>query len=68
MESSGEPGRIQLSAEAAALLRDDFTIDERGTVEVKGKGKMQTYWLLGSQETKPREKELATDETPIKHG
>lgn len=45
MESSGEPGRIQLSQQAAELVVDDFDIEERGTVEVKGKGKMKTYWL-----------------------
>ena len=47
MESSGLPGRIQLSEQAAALLDDDFVIEERGTLEVKGKGSMKTYWLLG---------------------
>jgi adenylate cyclase len=47
MESSGLPGRIQLSAQAAAMLGDAFEIEERGTVEVKGKGCMKTYWLLG---------------------
>ncbi len=47
MESTSLPGRIQLSEQAAALLEDDFRIEARGTVEVKGKGSMKTYWLLG---------------------
>jgi adenylate cyclase len=47
MESSGLPGRIQLSEQAAVLLGDDFLIEERGTVELKGKCSMKTYWLLG---------------------
>lgn len=47
MESNGQPGRIQLSEQAALLLGDDFVIEERGTVEVRGKGCMKTYWLLG---------------------
>jgi class 3 adenylate cyclase len=47
MESSGLPGRIQLSAQAAAMLDGDFTIEERGAVEIKGKGCMTTYWLVG---------------------
>ena len=51
MESSGQPGRIQLSEQAAALLEDDFVIEERGKVEVKGKGCMTTYWLLGHRQT-----------------
>ena len=49
MESSGLPGRIQLSEQAATLLEGSFEIEERGMVEVKGKGKMKTYWLLGHQ-------------------
>ena len=51
MESSGETGRIQISALVAAILESefagDFEIEERGTVEVKGKGRMKTYWLVG---------------------
>ena len=46
MESTGKPGRIQLSEQAAELLTNDFVIEERGTIEVKGKGSMKTYWLL----------------------
>ena len=46
MESSSLPGRIQLSEQAAALLDGDFVIEERGTVEIKGKGDMKTFWLL----------------------
>jgi len=53
MESSGLPGRIQLSEQAAALLDDDFMIEERGTVDVKGKGGMKTYWLLGRRQAEP---------------
>ncbi len=47
MESSGLPGRIQLSEQAAALLDGDFVIEERGMVELKGKCSMKTFWLLG---------------------
>lgn len=50
MESSGLPGRIQLSEQAAASLTDDFITEHRGTVELKGKGPMKTYWLLGRRE------------------
>ncbi len=50
MESSGLPGRIQLSEQAAASLDDSFAIEERGTVEIKGKGRMKTYWLLGRRQ------------------
>lgn len=47
MESSGLPGRIQLTEDAAKLLDADFICEERGTIEVKGKGSMKTYWLTG---------------------
>jgi len=50
MESSGLPGRIQLSAQAAALIEDYFIVEERGTIEVKGKGNMKTFWLKGHRE------------------
>ena len=50
MESSGLPGRIQISQQTAALLDGEFAVEERGTVAVKGKGSMKTYWLLGRSE------------------
>ena len=49
MESSGMPGRIQVSEVTYEVLRDDssFVWEDRGSVEIKGKGKMKTY-LLGA--------------------
>ena len=46
MEFHGVPGRVQVTAGVAARLRDEFHVEERGLTEVKGKGAMQTYWLL----------------------
>jgi len=48
MESTGVPGRIQVSEATHLLLKDQFALEERGEIEVKGKGKMRTY-LLGKQ-------------------
>jgi class 3 adenylate cyclase len=45
MESHSEPGRIQVTAAAAAKLGDRFTLVSRGTIEVKGKGPMETFFL-----------------------
>lgn len=47
MESTGEPGRIQVSREAFARLERSFVLEPRGTVEVKGKGLMRTWYLIG---------------------
>ncbi len=46
MESLGEPGRIQVSERTYERLKDDYECEERGDIKVKGKGKMNTWWLL----------------------
>ena len=49
MESKGEPSKIQVTADSAALLRNSgYTAAERGGVEVKGKGTVTTFWLQSS--------------------
>ena len=45
MESHSVPGRVQISAATRALLDDRFDFEPRGSVEVKGKGMMETYFL-----------------------
>ena len=47
MESHGVPGRVQVSEVTATALREQFELEDRGTVEVKGKGSMHTYLLVG---------------------
>ncbi|TMK57762.1 MAG: adenylate/guanylate cyclase domain-containing protein [Actinobacteria bacterium] len=47
MESHGLPGEIQVTERAYARLRGRYELRERGTIEVKGKGLMTTYLLLG---------------------
>ena len=46
MESTGEAGRIQISEPTYRLLRDAFVCEPRGSMEVKGKGQMMTWWLI----------------------
>ncbi len=57
MESTGLPGRIQLSEEAYGYLNAGVTanrvlpygtIQREDKVAAKGKGEMTTYWLLPS--------------------
>lgn len=47
MESTGEPGVIQVSETTHALLRDRFVLEGRGPVEIKGKGRLNIWTLLG---------------------
>jgi len=47
MESSGEPGLIQVTAATHAHLKTRYRLASRGVVTVKGRGEMQTYWLQG---------------------
>ena len=48
MRSTGEPMMIQMTYETKMLLDNvgGYTSQVRGQVEVKGKGMMDTYWLL----------------------
>lgn len=46
METMGAAGRIHVSPETFELLREGFDLQSRGEVEIKGKGKMQTWFLL----------------------
>jgi len=45
MEKYGEVGRVHVSAATRALLGDAYRFESRGTIEVKGKGKMETFFL-----------------------
>jgi adenylate cyclase len=47
MESSGAPGRVHISEQTAQLVSAQFVVEERGLVEMKGKGCLRTYWLAG---------------------
>jgi class 3 adenylate cyclase len=47
MESTGVPGRIQVTGAVERRLRDRFVLTSRGEIEVKGKGQMETFFLLG---------------------
>ena len=54
MESHAEPGTIQVSERTFEKLKDGFLLEERGEIEVKGKGKMRTFYLLGRREAPPK--------------
>ncbi|MGA2446426.1 MAG: adenylate/guanylate cyclase domain-containing protein [Opitutaceae bacterium] len=47
MESHSQPGMIQVSENTRALLADKFILEERGKIDVKSRGFMATYRLVG---------------------
>ena len=47
MESHGLPGEVQVTERVYQRLRERYELRQRGTIEVKGKGPMTTYLLLG---------------------
>jgi adenylate cyclase len=47
MESHGTPGEIQITRATYELLKDEFVCRPRGTITVKGKGEMETWYLEG---------------------
>ncbi len=61
MESTSLPGRVQCSADAARLITNQASeladsqlgwvlVARPGGADVKGKGRMPTYWLLAQQD------------------
>ena len=50
MESHGVENRIQLTESTYTRLRDRYVCEERGTITVKGKAPMKTYFLVGKQD------------------
>ena len=62
MESHGIPGTIQVTERAYERLRGRYELRRRGSVDVKGKGRMTTYRLLGEKRHEhrvPRDRDRA---------
>lgn len=49
MESHGEPGKIHCSHEVYLALQENFYFEPREAQDIKGKGTMQTWFLVGKQ-------------------
>jgi len=49
MESQGMAGRVQVSETTYALVKDDFVCEERGAIDVRGRGPLTTYFVLAAR-------------------
>lgn len=54
MESTDQAGRIQVPEDVYERLKDEFELEERGMVTVKGKGLMHTWYLVRRRPDSPR--------------
>jgi guanylate cyclase len=54
MESHGTPGCIQITRETYALIQDEFVCEPRGAITVKGKGEMETWYLVSENSAAER--------------
>ena len=50
MESNSEPGRINVSENTYALIKDEFECEYRGEIEVKNRGTMKMYFVNNVKE------------------
>jgi PAS domain S-box-containing protein len=48
MESSGEIGKVNISAYTYELIRNEFNCQYRGKVDAKGKGSVDMYFVAGA--------------------
>ena len=49
MESSGEPGKINISGETYVLIKDKYRCSFRGKIEAKNKGLIDMYFVEGKK-------------------
>ncbi|MCV7074571.1 adenylate/guanylate cyclase domain-containing protein [Mycobacterium szulgai] len=55
MESTDSVGQIQVPDAVYQRLKDEFVLRERGVIDVKGKGAMRTWYLVGRKAPKQSE-------------
>jgi class 3 adenylate cyclase/CheY-like chemotaxis protein len=46
LESHGVPGRVHVSSDVRARLEPAFVLEERGPIELKGRGRMVTHFVV----------------------
>jgi class 3 adenylate cyclase len=45
LESTGQPGQIHVTEKVYSLLKEHFAFEPRGEIELKGEGRMVTYFM-----------------------
>ncbi|KTD63052.1 guanylate cyclase [Legionella santicrucis] len=50
LEETSLPNKIHISEKMAFMLEDEFIMEPRGTIEMKGIGTLKTFFLLGKKE------------------
>jgi adenylate cyclase len=53
LESTSQPGRLHVSERVADALAADFELESRGNIELKGKGSMPTWFVVGRRAGAP---------------
>ncbi|KAJ8964720.1 hypothetical protein NQ314_004685 [Rhamnusium bicolor] len=66
MESNGEPLKIHISPQCKEALDKlgGYIIEERGLVNMKGKGEVRTYWLTGATDLAIQRRDVDLAELP----
>jgi guanylate cyclase len=49
MESHGQAGNIQITRATWELVKNEFVCEPRGTVDAKGKGEMEVWFVTGER-------------------
>jgi class 3 adenylate cyclase/tetratricopeptide (TPR) repeat protein len=49
MESTGIPGKIQITKDTYKIVKNNFITEKRGKIDIKGKGEMETYFLISEK-------------------
>jgi class 3 adenylate cyclase len=63
LEEQGVAGRIQISEATRLLLDDEFEVESRGSIDLKGHGSMATFLIVG-----PKSMSIGADGLPAARG